>query len=227
MCVRPTAGVVQSSFSTVVRHVQTRFFTPEAYTETMRPNPASNRSPRTLRFLLIAVLLYFNMAAADVYRWTDADGTVHYSDSPTDGAEKVELGETSVVPTLKPTPRSNSSERYRSGASGAGYSKIGIASPAHEQTLRNVEGITVSVILEPSLRADEGHAIQLYYDGNAQGEPQAGTQFVISEAERGAHTLAAAVLDANGKVVLRSADSVFFLHRRSILHPPPPGAPSR
>ena len=171
------------------------------------------------------LLFWYSHTAAEVYRWVDSDGNVHYSDNPKDGAEKVELGETSVVPALKPQSRSGNrrSERVSSGA--AGYESIAIASPAHETTLRNVQGIAVSIALAPGLRAEEGHLVQLYYDGAAYGEPQSNLQFQIAEAERGAHELVAAVVDASGTELLRSSPSTFYLHQRSVQHPPPSGAP--
>lgn len=39
--------------------------------------------------IVTALLVPTALAAADVYRWTDAQGTVHYSDQPHPGAEAV------------------------------------------------------------------------------------------------------------------------------------------
>ncbi|MGB5449739.1 MAG: DUF4124 domain-containing protein, partial [Woeseiaceae bacterium] len=45
---------------------------------------------RTL-FILFGALVA-SAAHADAYKWTDADGVVHYSDRPEPGAERVDLG---------------------------------------------------------------------------------------------------------------------------------------
>lgn len=45
--------------------------------------------PRFSMYALLALLLPALAAAADVYRWTDAQGTVHYSDQPHPGASAV------------------------------------------------------------------------------------------------------------------------------------------
>jgi hypothetical protein len=52
-----------------------------------------------------AVLLSFWLiapAGADVYKWVDADGLVHYSDEPEAGSKRITLPELSVVPFRAP-----------------------------------------------------------------------------------------------------------------------------
>ena len=45
-----------------------------------------------MRYLLIIVMLFATLANAEVYRWTDENGKVHFSDrSVPDNAERVEL----------------------------------------------------------------------------------------------------------------------------------------
>ncbi len=44
-----------------------------------------------MRALWLSLLLLPGMACAEIYRWTDAQGRVHYSEKPAAGAEKIEV----------------------------------------------------------------------------------------------------------------------------------------
>lgn len=65
----------------------------------------------TTRKLIVAVttgLLVSAMAQAEIYRWTDASGTVHYSDTPPEGVNAVLVGIQS-----RPTDRARIAEQRR------------------------------------------------------------------------------------------------------------------
>ncbi len=64
---------------------------------------------RTL--LLLVSLGVATAASAEVYRWTDANGRVHYGERPPVGAERIELPRQSPPPAM-PTP-SDSERRER------------------------------------------------------------------------------------------------------------------
>lgn len=63
--------------------------------------------------LVAAVSMPATDAAAAIYRWVDQDGTVHYSDQPRAGAEKVGVEQR----------RSRSTSGNRDSADGAGQSR--------------------------------------------------------------------------------------------------------
>lgn len=44
-----------------------------------------------MRYTLLYVLLIPSLAAAEIYRWTDAEGRVHFSERPQAGAEPVQV----------------------------------------------------------------------------------------------------------------------------------------
>ena len=46
---------------------------------------------------MLACLATFAGQAAVVYKWTDADGVVHYSDQPVPGAEKIYTASSAAV----------------------------------------------------------------------------------------------------------------------------------
>lgn len=166
--------------------------------------------------VLLSLLVVAHGAAAEVYRWVDGDGNVIFSDTPQEGAEAVELGETTVVPAIE-VPR-----EPRPGQSGDGsqravaYESVSIASPANEETLRNLPTVDVSVALSPPLQARFGHELQLIVDGQPFAEPGTQTTFSLPEVYRGSHTLQAVVLGPDGEEIARSPQSVFFMHRTSV-----------
>lgn len=173
--------------------------------------------------VLLAFILSVSTAAAvaEVYRWTDEHGNIIFSDTPEKGAEKIELNETTVVPALK-TPRRTERLSPAESSKFQTYQAVAISSPTNEETLRNVQTVTVKVNVTPALSA--GDLLQLYYDGQPYGPAQSDVQFLITEAERGAHQLAVAIVSPAGQELKRSATSVFYLHRQ-IVQPRAKSAP--
>ena len=170
---------------------------------------------RIATVLLLAVAVATH---AEVYRYVDEDGNVIFSDTPREGAEAIELGETTIVPALKPQ-RQWSNTYPDTQAAAVPYENIAIASPPNGETLRDVQLVTVSVALSPGLQTSFGHEVQLYVDGAPFGQPGEATQFVLEDVERGAHELQAAVFNRSGRELKRSSASVFFLHKHSIVNP--------
>jgi len=87
---------------------------------------------------VLAALAAFAGQAAVVYKWTDSDGVVHYSDQPVPGAEKIF---TSGSPT--PAGSALSGRSASQGPTGPaapkkngspGVSQFTITSPTPEQT---------------------------------------------------------------------------------------------
>ena len=177
------------------------------------------------KFLLILVLLPFAASAAQGYKIVHPDGTVEYTDQPAKNAEEINLpgaqGYQSSGPSPAATPTSQNTSTTPSTAKSANgdYSQFAIASPRAEETISGTGGVvSVAVRLSPSLQ--QGHQIVISLDGRevARG---ASTSFPLSELERGAHLVGAAVVDAGGST-LRQADPVtFYVFQPSILNQRP------
>lgn len=156
--------------------------------------------------------------AEDAYRWTDADGVVHYSDVPVEGAERVDLSgytkSTGVQLSRRPA-----AERDTAGAAAADadgpfqYETLAISSPAAEETLWNIEGVlNVTLALTPPLQ--EGHQVRVYFDGSPRTVQ--GTSFQIDEVWRGVHNLQAEVIDSTGKLMIRSQPNRFYVQQNTV-----------
>lgn len=169
-----------------------------------------------MRFLLLAIgVLLALPAAAEIYKWTDANGHVVFSDQPHPGAQKLPEKE---VPTFgapklpaQPAPRKPEKAAFQ------GYDTIAIVQPKNNSAFWDTAGeVTVETVLKPALRA--GDKLVLNLDGKVAAKSTGGTTFQLSNVDRGTHTLELNVKDADGNALGSSAPVTFTIHRASILN---------
>lgn len=178
--------------------------------------------------LLALVVASVATAATVTYRWTDADG-VHYSDQPHAGADKIVLGTpqtySSADADVEP-PGGASPRRPRNPDSGFHYDSCSIVQPAQDQVLIDVESLTVAVQPRPGKRSTD--RVELSFDGQliAATSPEQ-QEFKISPVDRGTHTVAATIRDADGKSVCQSTAVSFHVRQPSVLAPLNPNNPNR
>ncbi len=173
----------------------------------------------TRSILILLGLLASTCVLADAYTWTDEDGIVHYSDRPHPGAKKVDLSQATAG--RRPTTNSRRSAAQAAADSDENrapvafrYESLEVTSPSAEETLWNIEGtLNVSLALSPELRL--GHQVRVYFDGTPQ--MVAGANFRLREVYRGTHRIQAEVIDAKGKLMIRSRQSTFYVQQNSVL----------
>lgn len=181
-------------------------------------------------WLFAAVLLpAVALAGTVVYRWTDSNGVVHYSDQPHPGAVKVDLGAPQVVSFKTPSAASAAAppQHAPAPATGPAY-QVRILAPADGTTLRpGNDEVAVRVSVQPSLVA--GGELQYSLDGASAGPPTSATSITLQNVYRGTHVLNVTALGPGGQPA-GSASSTFYVHQHSILHnrnrpgpKPPPG----
>lgn len=169
----------------------------------------------TLFVLLLIASVSLLATAADVYRWTDKDGVVHYGDQPpTKDAKPTKLPPIQTVPFARQAPAS---------ADGAAPAKpaaptltLTVTAPKPEETLRDAtRKLPISVALSQPLPPGAGLVYLL--DGRAQNTPPIdSTSYTLDSLDRGTHLVAVAAVDARGKELARSAPV--------IVHMKPPSA---
>lgn len=164
--------------------------------------------------LSLSMLLFVTTASlAGVYKWVDEDGTVHYSDRPSEQAETLRVPGMGRSPDT--TEKATASEAEQASPSppagpGGGYTVFEIVQPEPNQTFRIDTGeVTVGMLLEPGLQ--QGHHIQLSVDGVALKDRLSSTQLVLRNLGRGSHTLTASVVDATGQTVTAAVPVSFHL----------------
>ncbi len=168
-------------------------------------------------FFAFITILVAGAVMAQAYKWVDADGIVHYSDRPREGAELIELPGSSTRRAPRSAPRTTASQPKPATTDAAQaafkYESLTISTPAAEQTLWNIESIlNVSLSIEPGLQL--GHKIRVYFDG----EPRlvSGPSFQLEEVYRGVHNLQVEIVDASGKLMIRSRTNRFYVQQNAI-----------
>ena len=162
---------------------------------------------------LLIVVVFSGAAFGEVYRSVDADGNVIYSDKPHAGAEKIEVQKPTIIPSTRNQLKLRPEQSSKQAAS---YTTIEIAAPANEQTLRNVQSVSVSGRLQPGLQTAFGHKVKFLFDGKPVQEAGRSLNVTINQVERGAHSLQMLVVDRNGKTIASSPVSQFFLHQNFV-----------
>lgn len=168
-----------------------------------------------MKRLPIMLLLFAGCLHAAVYKQVNENGEVVYSDKPAAGAEKMDLPELPTytpppVPLVRPADAPVESEIYQG---------LEVTKPADDSTIRNNLGIIeVQLRIEPALKVREKHRLQLYLDNERYGPLIDKTAIMMSNIERGEHTLSASVFDADGNVVIASAPVTVHVKRESVLH---------
>jgi len=179
------------------------------------------------RLALLGLLLAGAAVAQTIttYRWVDAQGVVHYSDTPTPGAQVIQLHSAQTYRA----PPSAAAKAAQAGASSSGgaaspYSSCNIGQPAPEASFFAPETIPITVALAPGLRG--GDQVNVTVDGvPAAPLTPGGLQFQVPGPERGAHMVSALVSDADGKTICHSAPLTFYVQRPSVNSPAAPVRP--
>lgn len=169
--------------------------------------------------------------AASVYRTTDAQGNVVFTDKSVDNAERVDLEPLTVVPAVGVDVAPPPTQRAEPAASRAGqpfmpYSTFRIAAPEDGQTLPTgaAGNVQVRLAIEPTLRED--NQVRLLVDGVVSQSALNSSAFMLTNLDRGEYTLVAELLDAAGQVRHRSAPVTLYVQRASVNLPANPNNPA-
>ena len=163
--------------------------------------------------LLIMVAL---PAAAQIYRYTDANGNTAFSNQPPDGvkAQVVELPPlNSVDPQQLPAPTTPAPTQSQASPTPLkeAYEKLELTDLPDGGALRANNGtFTIGVAIQPRLAA--GHQLQLLVDGSQYGQPGNVPRLQVVNLPRGEHSFAVVVLD-DGRIIQQSPTLTFTVQR--------------
>ncbi|GHE21405.1 DUF4124 domain-containing protein [Halomonas urumqiensis] len=180
----------------------------------------------SLMVLAVGLSLSLAAQAQQIFRSTDAQGNVVFTDNPEQGGEEVELTPLTVVPS-RGEVRAESQPRVQSGASVTSspgqpfmpYDSFRLLSPSHEQGIPVGQGGNVQVELgiEPELRED--HRVRLLVDGQVSQSEMHTTVFMVANMNPGEHVLQAELLDATGEVRHRTSPVTIYVQRANVNRP--------
>src|SRR5271156_414303 len=163
-------------------------------------------------WIVLVALASFAGQAAVVYKWTDSDGVVHFSDQPVPGAEKIYTGASNIAVSGPTGQNAGPPADTEKGPGALDYAEFSIASPTPEQTFYGDQAISASLALSPSLKA--GQVVSWHLNGAAVGDQgSAATAITLPHLDRGTYTIGATVTDpATGQS--RSTNEVTFYVRQ-------------
>ena len=157
--------------------------------------------------------------AAVIYKWTDADGVVHYSDQSVPGAEKIVTSSSSsngiAVGTARATSIGTSSKKAPSHLE---YSAFAIESPAKEQVFFGDEIIPVRLRLDPDLKPNQ--TIGWYLNGSPlTDQPPTARSLTLQSLPRGTYQISATLTDTVTGETQNAEGVTFFVRQPSELSP--------
>jgi len=169
-------------------------------------------------WIVLAVLATFASQAAVIYKWTDADGVVHFSDQPVPGAEKIVTTSSASAGSAAPAAHGPQSTAPKKPAAGLHLTQFAITSPTPDQTFFGDEVISVRLALEPSIKPSQ--TITWHLNGKQLDDQGPTTvQFNLQSLDRGTYAIAATIVDQETGES-QSTDSVsFFVRQPSSLAP--------
>jgi hypothetical protein len=181
------------------------------------------RGMKQLLLTLCLVLASSAVQAHKIYKVIRPDGTVEFTDvpPPDEPAQQIEVPPLNTIEPLAP------SATEKAAAPKGYYDRLTIDKPESGQTVRDNQGnVEVVLTLDPQINSDEGHKIQILYDGQEHGDPSSSLEQTLEGVARGGHTVGAQVIDKQGRVLIRSQPVSFQMMRASpLFHPPRADAP--
>ncbi|MCO7625111.1 DUF4124 domain-containing protein [Pseudomonas fluorescens] len=164
---------------------------------------------RTFLYILLLLAL---PAAAQIYKYTDANGNTVYSDHSPDGvqAQPVELPPLNRVEPQAPGAPAPSSTDTRPAARSV-YEVLELTGLPDEEALRANNGtFTVNVLIKPRLQPP--HQLRLVLDDAPYGQPSNVPILQLVNVDRGEHRLAVQVID--GEAIIQQSPAVVFTVQR-------------
>jgi len=161
-------------------------------------------------------------ATTQMWVWVDSNGVTHYSDRPVPGAKLISIASMEPAEDVRPAaPRPTTSPAATTRppqSSTVQYQLLEIFQPAENETFFGADAVvTVRIRSEPDLVT--GDQMRLYLDGNlVEGEPTA-LEYTLSGLERGAHSLRAQIVDAQGKPKELSEPRMIHMRQNTVSEP--------
>jgi len=163
------------------------------------------------------LLAAFAAHAAVVYKWTDADGVVHFSDQPVAGAEKI-ITASGTAKGISGAPRATSPAAAPAPSPNrAAPSEFAIASPAREQVFFGDEVVPVRLNvsgLQPTQRI-----VWTLNGAPLTDQGPDASAFVLSGLARGAYEITATVTDGDTGDTKTTDPVTFYVRQPSALAP--------
>jgi hypothetical protein len=168
--------------------------------------------------IAIGLIGAFAARATAIYKWTDADGVVHYSDHAPPGAERVVISSGAVTGTGSGAPTGPPPSAVKTPQAKVHYSQFSILSPRNDQVFFNDEVVSIHAELAPELQPDQELTWQLNGSPLTDQGPNA-LAFSLPTLARGTYTLSASITDTATGESQTSNSVTFYVRQPSELSP--------
>jgi len=160
-----------------------------------------------LILILFFVLSSIFVMADDVYKNTQSDGSVEFTDRKSTDSQKIQIREpvTYQAPHL---PRLDLPSKKLSPA--FKYS-IKILQPTSDASIINSDSVLVSIALQPEMKKGYGHKIRYQLAGKSI--TSLSSSVVFKEVPRGTHKLVVSIINEKEEVVSPEASVTFYVKR--------------
>lgn len=165
--------------------------------------------------ILVASLAWLpDLHASKVYKIVNPDGSITYTDNPpADHQQTAPLNLPPINTQSSPEVPANLRTSNEDDTPEV-YQALEITSPADDATIPpGQQTVTVSASVTPALRP--GHQLQLYYDGEPHSVSSSLSVTLNPPLYRGSHSIQFAVVDKNGKILIKSAPHTIHIKRAS------------
>ncbi len=156
--------------------------------------------------LIVCLLFSVSVMAETVYKKTNPDGSVTFTDQQSTDSKEVEVREpTSFAPPRLPRldlPTKKLKPKYNYAVS--------INKPSNDATILNQPDVTVSVSVSPDV-SQYGH--QIRYQLSDQSIISRNKSATFSDVPRGTHVITISIVDSSGELVSSGASSTFHMKR--------------
>ena len=160
--------------------------------------------------VMLSLSLSAVVYAGKIYKYTDADGSIHYTDvKPDTSSQEVKTDKIIVVESTKTQSRKNWKRLSKDKETTEfNYDNLAISKPEPDENIWGTGGnVTVSVNLEKKI--PRKYRLKFFLDGKPHGRVKSNTQ-LIADVERGEHTVYAQLINAHSRKVLKTTNKVRF-----------------
>lgn len=184
-------------------------------------------SVKSLTILFTALLLFGRAADAEIFKHIDAKGNVTFTDISTKKNEKPHVvpppamtyhstNPSETAPESNPSSTNTTEETTDSDATS--YRSLVISSPENNTVIRaNGGSFSLELTAEPNLDTSTDDQFSIILDGQPH-QLSKSNAVVLSNIERGPHTLQAQILNAENTVLVESEIINVQILRTSILN---------
>ncbi len=174
------------------------------------------------RVLLLGCLLALSVQAQEtkreLWKWKDANGVTQYSDRPVPGATKVEMYTSAPAQPAASRPATTAPAAKPGTPAAVRYQSLEIWKPDNGESFFGADAtVNVRMRSEPSLAS--GDRLLLYLDGKLVEGASNSYEYTLENVDRGAHSLAAVILDGKGNEKIRSEPRVFHIKLPTTVEP--------